>query len=380
MRLLAAPASSPQTPSHSYNCVPPAGQGAAKGGASGGKGSGKSGGGHAGGKGAKSMGKGAYSKGTAAGVSPVKPASRNPNAWQRRMQAGEAAKQHASKLMADAAADDCIDIDDVENAEETEAQNLMEEMDTLQAMLNSLNGKQDSHAVSARAMLEKDLKNARIRKHQLKSLDAQMTIQEARVERLQGQCSIAEQKVEEATSYLMEVQSSLSEAQRTLDKVREAKETEDHAKTANNAPIVQEQQPQPQAVLETVQGWAQLLPPEKVNGFAECLQMIMNMVQAPPQQQVEHAVSNDSLRHVPQGLSFCGAGSSCGARSSFSRAPLEDVSNGYVRHDPYMESPSRRTRAHSAGQARSRSNERTENADPIMKCFSRREQWADFRG
>lgn len=157
------------------------------------------------------------------------------------------------------------------------ADQLVEQMDVVQALLNSLKGRDDQFSRATRTNLEKQLTSLRIQKTQTKSLGEQVSILQALVERRTCLKTEAEESHREAIADLEEANTALAEAQQQLELVRNAKAMEDAVAATQSSSSVPEN---PISAAKLLIG---LLPQEKAVAFAECLALLESM--AIPHQQ-----------------------------------------------------------------------------------------------
>ena len=123
-------------------------------------------------------------------------------------------------------------------ADGSQARELLEQMDTVQAMLNFLQGGPDAHSEATEATLTQELQSLRIKKTQMKSLDDQLIIVENLVSRRTSSPSGAEAELAlvEACSVRDKAQETRKEAEAQLANVKETKAREDAAKISLRLP------------------------------------------------------------------------------------------------------------------------------------------------
>ncbi len=390
--------SSPSNPTHSHSplvCIPPKG---------GGKGKGKKGpkqhpkkedpaappkgkgvGGNAGGPQQK--------RERDSSVGSIRSQGLNGNFWQRR--AAAAAKEKSTKVDPPAPVPDVAPMESEELPASEEAQELLEHMDTVQAMLNSLAGRNDAYSAATRGTLEKELGSLRIQRTKTKSLTAQVAVLEALISRRTSAIAEAECAILDAQQHCSTLKQELVEVNSQLLVVQALKMQEDVAKVP---PLVANALG-PISLLTHAQGMSALLPPEKAALFSECIGLLAQMMApqvgaAPPPATVTidlvaqaaaeataaaaatsaaaaaAAAMDASLFAHQNGLATFGsfgsaAASSAAAASSFTPVtPTGKGSHMIASSDPYARatSPARRGRTQSAApspQQRSRSSSAT---------------------
>ena len=198
-QLMHQSASTPQNPSHSMDCIPPKG-----GGRKNGKDGSKKGGGRqqqhsssgqqspsqapSNGSEASRSGKGKGGSVRSSSAHSQSIAGQEKNVWQRRAAAASLAAKTG------------MDVDEDPLAKES--LELVERMDTVQALLNSLVGRSDQLSVETRVSYEREMASLRIRKTKLKPLSAQVTVLENLVSRRQSSTSAAEDALVSAQNQL----------------------------------------------------------------------------------------------------------------------------------------------------------------------------------
>ena len=212
----------------------------------------------------------------------------------------------------------------VDETSSEEAKEILERMNTLQALLNSLAGRMDPLSVSSRKDFDKELAALRIKKTGLKSLSAQILVLDGVISRRQNAIVEAAAKVQEATLNQERLNKELADAQCQLEKLTVLKAQED---ASNIAPQVAQAlgQTNQANILSHGQGLAELLPPEKAAVFQECLQLLSSMMGNQP--------SGSQAMPVPQP-----AQASCSMDSGV-LPNIPAFPGGGVRVDPYSASP-----------------------------------------
>ena len=257
-------------------------------------------------------------------------------------------------------------------------------MDTVQALLNSLAGRNDAYSAATRGTLEKELGSLRIQRTKTKSLTAQVAVLEALISRRTSSIAEAECAILEAQQHCSTLKQELAEVSAQLLTVQALKMQEDVAKVP---PLVANALG-PISLLTHAQGMSALLPPEKAALFSECIgllaQIMAPQVGAPSApapavmidlvtQSATEAAMDASLfafgtpeqlhmhGFASSGSASAAASSSAPAASSFAPvAPTGKGSHLIATGDPdgRTTSPARRGRAQSAApspQQRSRS-------------------------
>ena len=150
-----------------------------------------------------------------------------------------------------------------------DAASLMEKMDTLQAMINSLKNRTDPSSLEMRQGLEKELQNLRIQKTSLKSLSDQALVLESLIQRRQNSLEEAERVLMEQTLSRDQVKQELEDAKVQLQSVLEQKAVEDAARFPNG-----QKQVATGDVFQSAQEMASMLPSDKASVFVECLGLL----------------------------------------------------------------------------------------------------------
>jgi len=154
-----------------------------------------------------------------------------------------------------------------------DAASLMEKMDTLQAMINSLKNRTDPSSLEMRQGLEKELQNLRIQKTSLKSLSDQALVLESLIQRRQNSLEEAERVLMEQTSARNQVKQELEDAKVQLQSVLEQKAVEDAARFPNG-----QKQMATGDVFQSAQEMASMLPSDKASVFVECLGLLAQLM------------------------------------------------------------------------------------------------------
>jgi hypothetical protein len=269
--------------------------------------------------------------------------------------------------------------------ETEEGQELLEQMDTVQAMLNSLAGRHDPYSAASREHLEKELGSLRIQRTKTKSLTAQVAVLEALVARRTSAILEAEGAILEAQQHCQTLRQELTQVTAQLATVVALKVQEDVSKVP---PLVANALG-PISMLSHAQEMAAMLPKDKAAIFSECIGLLAQMIapqmgapSASPPTVVVDLVSPQSTAPAAQSAAtqdasvfafgspgwsalsghHSAAASSSGPAiaSSFAMVPTGKGSHLTATSDPYgrTTSPTRRGRALSAApspQQRSRS-------------------------
>jgi len=296
------------------------------------------------------------------------------NAWERRrlVRSTDKPAPHA------------VDVDAMQSDPDgTQARELLEQMDTVQAMLNSLQGRSDAYSEATKATLTQELQSLRIKKTQMKSLDDQVTILENLVSRRTSILSDAELEMTAARNARDKAQDTLKEAEAQLAQVREAKAREDAARVSPQTADISA----PEVTLSSARQMATLLPSDKAVIFAECLGLLSQMLEqhqetAAPvtmETQAAEAAWPQSATHggYGDGLSSSHAhASSCAPRDPCGSQASQGVGKGAAVRDPYG-SPRGRPRAMSVpaspqqpGRSRSNSRKRLRGKQPQPEGFA----------
>jgi hypothetical protein len=252
-------------------------------------------------------------------------------------------------------------------------------MDTVQAMLNSLAGRQDPYSAASREHLEKELGSLRIQRTKTKSLTAQVAVLEALVARRTSAILEAEGAILEAQQHCQLLRQELTQVTAQLATVVALKVQEDVSKVP---PLVANALG-PISMLSHAQEMAAMLPKDKAAIFSECIGLLAQMIapqmgapSASPPTVVVDLVSPQSMAPAAQstttpqtdasGFTFgspgwsssslsgqhSAAASSSGpaTASSFAMVPTGKGSHLTATSDPYgrTASPTRRGRAISA--------------------------------
>jgi hypothetical protein len=159
---------------------------------------------------------------------------------------------------------------------ESEANSLMEKMDTLQAMINSLKSRTDQCSVEMKNGLEKDLLNLRIQKTQLKSLADQALVLETLILKRTTSLEEAERILMEQTASRDQIKQELVDAKSQLQSVLEQKSIEDAARFPNG--VNGQQQMSPGNLFKDAQEMASMLPSDKATVFVECLSLLAQLM------------------------------------------------------------------------------------------------------
>jgi hypothetical protein len=283
-------------------------------------------------------------------------------------------------------------MESVEMPATEEAKELLERMDTVQALLNSLAGRNDAYSAATRGTLEKELGSLRIQRTKTKSLTAQVAVLESLISRRSSAIAEAESAILEAQQHCSTLQQELAEANSQLLVVQALKMQEDVAKVP---PLVANALG-PISMLTHAQEMSALLPPDKAALFSECIGLLAQIMapqlqqqqqQHQQQQQQQQTVTIDlvaqAAAEAPAAAAAAAsaamdaslftyfpsfgsaAASSAAATSSFSPVtPTGKGSHMIAASDPYARatSPERRGRTQSTApspQQRSRSSSAT---------------------
>ena len=355
------PASTPSNPVHSHECIPPKGSGKnfwhsgsygsywnhwpRQGGqtqpqpqqvnqASGkGRGAARS----------SSVGSHQTSNVSACNVNQAQPPSVNgTNFWQRRKFNNQSASSVGQVESVNGEAKDA----DIEGA------SLMEKMDTLQAMINSLKNRTDPSSAEMRQGLEKELQSLRIQKTSLKSFSDQALVLESLIQRRQSSLDEAERVLMEQTSSRDQIKQELEDAKVQLQSVLEQKAVEDAARFPNG-----QKQVNTGDVFQCAQDMASMLPSDKAGVFVECLGLLAQLMKQNNQSNADK--SNGQMDVEEKSGSSASSDLPQVPAMPFTAAP---TTPGGAVSDPYggrVGSPPRRARARSLEasptQARSRS-------------------------
>ena len=265
-----------------------------------------------------------------------------------------------------------------------DAENINTNMDTIQALIGAMKGKQDEYAIKCRAGLECDLQALRVAKTKMKPLDDQQTILESLVEKRATHFSATEANVQKAIADMETAKQSLMMAQKQLLDVK----SQVSAAAITAAKDKEEKQaPDNMKSVQKMQDLVCLLPASMAGGFGQCLQMLEGLLK-----QANSAAQEARAQEVPDSDSESAA--SAYRRSQIGQSvPPFPVPTSPSTVDPYMDVDAAagsgtqippRGRAKSAEplrspNARSRTHSPSQNRPFRGKCesleevFSRRE-------
>jgi hypothetical protein len=189
---------------------------------------------------------------------------------------------------------------------------LLERMDTVQALLNSLMGRTDAMSLETREELEKEMATLRIKKTRMKPLAQQMIVLEGVIQRRTSAVAEAGSAIAEAQAKYAVLVCQLQDAKAQFKDVQAAKAKEDAAKIP---PMVASamQSSQHGSLLMQAQGLADMLPPDKMEIFRECLGLLASIAQGcsiGQGAQAAAAMPEDQLVDPLQGVSGSVASSS----------------------------------------------------------------------
>ena len=201
-------------------------------------------------------------------------------AWQRRAEAARLKEVNTSPQPSDA---------------ELEANQLVERMDTVQALINSLVGRADQCSIQTTQQLQQEMSMLRIKKTKLKPLKSQESVLTSLVERRQAALREADTALIDAHAAKSRAAEELLEAETQLANVQKAMVDEEKNKVCHlNGPHV----------LNHGKEMAALLPPDKAVVFNECLGLLSQLLshahsQVPAQEVVSSAVTATPLSGSP---------------------------------------------------------------------------------
>ena len=211
--------------------------------------------------GGQSSGKGNGKGGNSSTTKPQPTQQPMPNVWQRRAAAARAAPPMS--VDQDGAAD-FVEAD-------SDATAVLEQMQTTQALINSLKGRTDPLSTSKRQSLEAELRALRIQKTRLKPREEQHNVLMALVERKEQAVAATSQALAAAQAAATEAKEALADAKEQLARVDAQVGQEDCCSSFMMNGI---------NPLEQAHSLAALLPQSKVDTFMECLSLLNNLVGA----------------------------------------------------------------------------------------------------
>ncbi len=204
-------------------------------------------------------------------------AGMNGTFWQKRLAAAKERERSTPKVDPPAPPSVATPMESEEapaSKESEEAQELLEQMDTVQAMLNSLAGRHDPYSAASREHLEKELGSLRIQRTKTKSLTAQVAVLEALVARRTAAILEAEDAILEAQQHCQTLRQELTDVTAQLSNVVALKMQEDVSKVP---PLVANALG-PISLLSHAQEMAAMLPKDKAAIFSECIGLLAQMI------------------------------------------------------------------------------------------------------
>lgn len=252
---LTQPQSLPQSPLHSFNCIPPGGKGAA------GKGKGK-------GKAsfqATGKGKGAAPPLAQAGqqvkqVAPVDLTGTPPQGGEKKETFFQKRARQRSRTAYVVPEKDQAMEDNAELAE------LREELQVLNAMLASIKDSTSAASQARRVELEAAVTEVQHKLTKTKTLETQFEILQSCVQRRQKQVEARHEELEAAQKALLGAKLSLDDAQSELANIQDML---DNQSAHGTAPVTQDK-----PVEDMIQLAKKSLPPSHIQGFLECIELM----------------------------------------------------------------------------------------------------------
>ena len=151
-----------------------------------------------------------------------------------------------------------------------DAEDINSNMETIQALIGAMKGKQDEYAIKCRAGLECDLHALRVAKTKMKPLDDQQTILESLVEKRTTHFSATEANVQKAIADMEAAKQSLMVAQKQL---LDVKSQVSAAAALAAKDKVEQQAPDNMKSVQKMQDLVCLLQASMAGGFGQCLQL-----------------------------------------------------------------------------------------------------------
>ena len=186
------------------------------------------------------------------------------NSWEKKKQ--KRAVDAASKSSPPPAGDSV----DVVEDENSEAQDLLDRMDVVQGMINSLSDRSDKYSNDLKSNFLIEMSRLRILKTQLKPLGDQIVVLENLVAKRKDNVQNIQEELDKLNGKLLKAQDDLDQAQDSLADVQNAKVESD---AAREAPVAS-------PFLEQAKSMSDLLPKEKQANFTECLKLL-HQIMAP---------------------------------------------------------------------------------------------------
>jgi hypothetical protein len=185
------------------------------------------------------------------------------NCWQKRR-----AKAELATPMKDG--DSVIEII-TEDSMQQEVNEILDRMNTVQAMISSLAGKQDNYSNTLRQQLTDEMQNLRIKKTKTKSLEDQQEVLMNLVESRKESIDKAQIELDKATDRKEKAIVALAEAESALLAVNLQIDDEDMTKNNDIGCI-------PESFVSQAQLLANKLPVDKVGVFNECMNMLQQIL------------------------------------------------------------------------------------------------------
>ena len=226
------------------------------------------------------------------------------NSWEKKKQkraAAEAANSGPEKPNGDS-----VEVVEGENAE---AQDILDRMNVVQGMINSLSDRTDKYSTDLKSNFLVEMSRLRILKTQLKPLGDQVVVFENLVAKRKDNVQNIQEELDKLNVKLLKAQEDLEQAQDSLTSVQLAKVEADAAK---DAPAVD-------PFIEQAKSMSDLLPKEKQEAFTECLKLL-HQIMAPD-------VAMES-KGTPPPASAAGAGVNNGKGTNVSVSASGGIGNG----------------------------------------------------
>ena len=228
------------------------------------------------------------------------PAEKPVNAWELKKQKRAAAAANKGTSQPNG---DSVEVVEDENAE---AQDILDRMNVVQGMINSLSDRTDKYSTGLKSNFLLELSRLRILKTQLKPLGDQVVVLETLVAKRKDNVQNIQEELDKVFKAqdlinikLLKAQEDLVQAQDSLASVQLAKVEADAAKDA----------PASSPFLDQAKSMSDLLPKEKQEAFTECLKLL-HQIMAPD-------VAMES-KNAPTPAPAAGAGGNIGKGTSVS--------------------------------------------------------------
>jgi hypothetical protein len=221
---------------------------------------------HLAGKGAKGNGKdqgNGKGQGSNGQIGKVNGKTVEPNFWQRRRAKAELATPTKDG--------ENVIVITTEDPKQQEVNEILDRMNTVQAMISSLAGKQDNFSNTLRQQLTDELQNLRIKKTKTKSLEDQQEVLTNLVESRKESIEKAQIELDKAMDRKEKANVALAEAESALLAVNLQIDEEDTTMNNDIGCI-------PESFVSQAQLLANKLPVDKVGVFNECMNMLQQIL------------------------------------------------------------------------------------------------------